>query len=327
MATIKDIAQLAGVSATTVSRVLNYDESFSVTEETRRRILEAAVSLDYQKKPKPPLKSAISIGMLQRSSAEQELEDSFYLLIRKGVEAYCTQNGLKIIHAFKETPGYRQHLSGADCLICVGWFPMDEIHTLRKSFENVIFIDMPVLDHESTSINVDMYQGTITALEYLWNLGHKQIGLLCGDEGPFASSGREAIFRQFCENHGLEASRYARKGSFSSRSGYDMMMDMIESGDLPTAVFAASDPIAIGALKALSDKHISVPEQISVIGFDDISLTNFTSPALTTIHTPAYEMGYLAAQLITTYLPKNKIPIRIALPCTLVERDSCRPLE
>ena len=326
MATIRDIAQAAGVSAATVSRILNYDQTLSVTDETRQRVFAAAVELDYQKKPRAAAKPTQSVGLLQRSSPELELEDSFYLLIRKGAEAYCFQNGIRVSHTFREAPGYEQALTGMDGLICVGMFSPEEIGKIHQLCENVVFIDMPVFDSCSTTITIDIRQGTQAALEYLHGLGHEKLGLLCGDEGPFGMAGREAMFRQYCESRGLICEPYIRKGAFSIQSGYEMMCDLLASGDLPTAIFAASDPIAIGALKAMTDHGVRVPEQVSLIGFDDISVASYTSPALTTIHTPAYEMGYLAAQLVTSYLPHNRIPMLIALPCTLVERDSCRAI-
>ena len=102
-----------------------------------------------------------------------------------------------------------------------------------------------------------------------------------------------------------------------------MMLDLIETGDLPTAIFAASDPIAIGAMKAMADHGISVPDQVSIVGFDNIHLTKYTSPPLTTVHMPAFDMGYLAAQLVSEFMPKEKIVMKIKLPCKLVVRDSC----
>ena len=104
-----------------------------------------------------------------------------------------------------------------------------------------------------------------------------------------------------------------------------MMIEMIQSNDLPDAIFAASNPIAIGALRALLDSKIKVPEDISIMEFDNIEATNFTSLPLTTIHAPAYEMGQLGAKLLYYSYLNNSCPnpMRIQLPCYLIERESC----
>lgn len=123
---------------------------------------------------------------------------------------------------------------------------------------------------------------------------------------------------------GLEYEPYLLEESFSSDSGYRMMNTLIEKGSLPDAVFAASDLIAIGALKALTEQGYRVPQDIALVGFDDLSITSFTSPPLTTVHAPTYEMGHYGAQILHQFKdPKNGCAMKIKLPCYLVERESC----
>ena len=106
-----------------------------------------------------------------------------------------------------------------------------------------------------------------------------------------------------------------------------MMQRLIDSKDLPTAIIASSDPIAFGALHALSDKGIKVPQDISLMGFDDTSLSSFTSPPLTTIHAPAYDMGSFGANIVFNILKQHPATaMKIKLPCQLMERQSCRKL-
>ena len=326
MATIKDIAQAAGVSAATVSRILNYDQTLSVTDETRRRVLEAAAELDYQKKPRAASKPEQSVGMLLSYSPELELEDTYYLLIRKGAEAYCFQNNLQMTYMYRDTNGLGTFPENTSGLICVGLFSGEENNALLAKYENVVFCGSTSRDPSITTLQIDYQQGVNVALQYLFDLGHRKIGFLNGDEGPFASFGRESIFLDFCGKHGVSYEPYMRRGDFSSQSGYEMMCDLLDADDLPTAIFAASDPIAIGALKALADRGVRVPDQISVAGFDDNSLAAYTYPALTTVHAPIYDVGYLAAQLVSGSLAHNRIPMRIIVPCSLVERDSCKRL-
>ena len=107
-------------------------------------------------------------------------------------------------------------------------------------------------------------------------------------------------------------------------SGYQMMNEILEKKQLPTAVFAASDQIAFGALKAIREHDLNIPEDISLIGFDDLEMTRYTAPALTTLHAPAYEMGqYGVNSLFAASNLAIKTTIKVKLPCHLVVRDSC----
>ena len=118
-----------------------------------------------------------------------------------------------------------------------------------------------------------------------------------------------------------------KEGEFSAESGYQMTTELIKDGTLPTAIFAASDPIAIGTMRALYEHGYRIPEDVSVVGFDDISIASFSNPPLTTVHTPTEFMGEYAAHYITLLNQDTEMkyhtPIRLTLPCSLVIRDSC----
>ena len=121
---------------------------------------------------------------------------------------------------------------------------------------------------------------------------------------------------------------YIQEESFTTESGYRMMNRLLEQETLPTAVIASSDPIAIGALHALNDKGFRVPDDISLVGFDDTSLSAFTAPPLTTVHAPAYDMGNFGANIVFHILKQQPATaMKIQLPCRLVERQSCKKLQ
>lgn len=129
---------------------------------------------------------------------------------------------------------------------------------------------------------------------------------------------------KYCEDHGMEYKGYMLEEVFSIESGYRMMNQILEKEHLPTAVIASSDPIAIGALRALNDRRVRVPEEISLMGFDDTSLSAFTSPPLTTIHAPAYDMGNFGANILYNILKlQPATAMKIQLPCQLRIRQSC----
>ena len=122
----------------------------------------------------------------------------------------------------------------------------------------------------------------------------------------------------------MDADTYVREGSFTAKSGYDMMMDLLDSSNLPTAVFAANDAIALGAMKAIKERGYKIPQDISIVGFNDEESSTFITPPLTTIHAPSYDMGQHGANLV--YVASNlsiKTPLKAKIPCPLVIRESC----
>ena len=330
MATIKDIAQLAQVSPATVSRILNQDATISVTPETRQKVLEIAKELQYTKKTRNQIGSvpAFTIGIVQWYSLEQELEDPYYLSVRLGVERYCQQMGIPIVRYFKNDQ-HHPDISQRDGLICIGKFSEDEISYFKSCCQNILFVDLISETIRENSIVLDFDKAMQDVLDYLCSLHHRKIGYLGGEE--FGSDhkkfndARLKAFLQYALLHNLEVQPYIMLGQYTSESGYQMTKKMIEKGNLPTALFAASDPIAIGALRAMQEAGIEVPKQVSIIGFDDISASSYTNPPLTTVHAPAQEMGEYAAKLVVSkLLCDTLIPMKIYLPCHLVKRETCQ---
>lgn len=329
MATIKDIAASAGVSPATVSRILNNDTTLNVSPETRQKVLDTAHTLNYKKKSRASSKSAYTLGIVQWFSPQQEMEDNYYLLIRQGIEDFCMQNCIHVIRTYKADVNYMDALKNVDALVCVGKFSKDEISRFRTITSSIIFLDMPVDDTTVSTITVDFTHAMMTGLDYLTALGHTRIGFLGGREyladGKLFPDVRKALFTDYCDAHGLDYKPYMMEESFTIESGFRMMNWMLKLETLPTAIIASSDPIAIGALRALAAKGIHVPDEISLMGFDDTSLSAFTAPPLTTIHAPAYDMGNFGANIVFNIL-KNQpaTAMKIQLPCRLVERQSCR---
>lgn len=329
MATIKDIAKKANVSAATVSRILNQDESLSVTEETRNKVLKVAQELNYTKKK--ITEQQISIGIFQWYSLFQELEDPYYQSIRIGIENYCASRQIEVIRAFQSDSNYMEALKSVNALICIGKFNEQQIQSFESITKNIIFVDMKTAKIHCNTIALDFRQAVIDALDYLSDLGHKHIAYLGGKEyledGNVYFEERKEIFVTYCKKHGLIYEPYLSEDEFSAESGYQMMKKLIHEDHLPTAVFAASDPIAIGAMRALYENGYKIPEDISVMGFDDINVASFSNPPLTTIHAPAEFMGEYAAHYITLLAKDLSIefqtPVRLTLPCSLSVRQSC----
>ena len=149
MATIKDIASAAGVSAAAVSRILNNDETLNVSPETRQKVLDTARELHYVKRGRPSVKSLFTLGIIQWFSSQQELEDNYYLLIRQGIEDYCLSHNIQIVRTYKSDINYMDVLKDVDCLICIGKFSQEEISYLYEMNSCILFLDMPVNDDHS----------------------------------------------------------------------------------------------------------------------------------------------------------------------------------
>lgn len=329
MAKLRDVAELANVSIATASRILNNDESLSVTEDTKKAVLEAAKQLQYIVKPKKTTKAIFAI--VQWYSIEEELNDPYYLTLRQGVENFLKSHQIAIKRIFSDDINIFQSLHDVSGIICLGKFSIEYIHKLKAFCQNIILLDMDLKSPCSeVCVVLDFDNAIKQVIDYFHMLGHTKIGFLGGieyvNDNQLYVDIRRNYFEKYCQKYQMDYQKYIKEDKFTSESGYQMMIEMIQSQDLPEAIFAASDPIAIGALRALHENNIKVPEEISIIGFDNIESTNFTSPPLTTIYAPAYEMGKLGAQLLYyTYLKNDSLhPMRIQLPCYLLERESCQ---
>ncbi|MBR1391237.1 MAG: LacI family DNA-binding transcriptional regulator [Lachnospiraceae bacterium] len=327
MATIRDIAREAGVSPAAVSRILNNDTTLSATEETRKRVLDAAHQLNYKKKNRKS-KAAFVLGIVQWFSAEDELRDSYYLMIRKGIEDFCVKHSIEIVRVFRTDQDYRDSLAKVNGILCIGKFSKGRIEEFISLCRNVIFLDMSAKDYPVTTLMMDFPHAVRQALDYLTGLGHRDIAYLGGkeytSEGELVRDERRETYLQYMKEHELEYEEYLLEGCFSNASGYDMAKELLKKKELPTAIFAASDAIAFGAMKAIQEEGMKIPEDISIVGFNDEEMSAFSSPALTTIHAPAYDMGQHGANLI--YAAANlsiRTPLKARISCDLVIRESC----
>lgn len=330
MATIRDIAKIAGVSPATVSRILNQDESLSVSPDTRERVLNTANELNY-KKAVPSVPTKTVLGIFQWCSQFQELEDPYYQSIRVGIEKYCAEHQIDVVRAFQSDPNYAETLKNIKALICIGKFDETQIEDFKKITPYVILVDMKTNRIHCNTISLDFEQAMIDGLDYLTELGHKKIAYFGGieklsDDTTYKDE-RKVVFTDYCQTHDISYEPYLREYGFSSNEGYRMGLDIIEQGNLPTAIFAASDPIALGAMRAFYEKGYKIPDDISILGFDNISLSEFSQPPLSTIHAPAEFMGKYAAHYISLLTENRSIefesPVRLVLPCKLVARESC----
>lgn len=333
MATIKDIAKKAGVSSATVSRVLNYDETLSVSDEKRKLILEIAEQLDYQTPRNRRSGGGLSykIGLIHWYTLRQELEDPYYMSIRLGIEKTCYENGVDMVKIYSPEENNLEKLEGCDGLIAIGKFHDKEIERFRKVTEAIVFVDSSPREMEFDSVVSDLGAAVENALEYLIKKGHTHIGYIGGQEyiGPERvplGECRLETFKSFLRKRGLLDESQVLVGSFVAESGYQLMKKTIkESEKLPTAFFFGSDSMAIGGLRAINEVGLRIPEDVAVLGINDIPTAKYMSPPLSTVRIHKEFMGETAVELLLERLVKKRsIAKKVVVPTRLVERASTK---
>lgn len=326
MATIKDIAKQAGVSIATVSRVLNYDSSLSVTDKTRKKIFSAAEELSYKKRT--PRTGLSTLAIIHWYTEKEELEDLYYMSIRLGIEERCQQLDVQVVNYFYNNLENvkQENIQG---IIAIGKFSKNQVGTLEEISENVVFVDYNPDDDTFDSVVIDFEAASKKIINYLLDKNHKSIGYIGGRESfkdgtAEIEDSRNKTFRAYMKEKGLLDESLIYIKSFSVNDGYNLMKQAIrEHGEnLPTAFFAGNDLIAIGCLRALHEESISVPERVNVIGINDISVSKYIYPALSTLKVHTEMMGETAVDLMMERLGGRKIAKKILISTELIIRKS-----
>lgn len=327
MATIKDIAEKVGVSIATVSRVLNYDETLSVTDETKKKIFEAAEELSYKKRTVKKA-SAMKIAIIHWYTEKEELEDLYYMSIRYGIEQRSQQLDIQFVNYFYNELGELKNES-LQGIIAVGKFSRTQVAQLAELTENIVFVDDNPEESLFDSIIIDFEKATKKVIDHLLDKEHKAIGYIGGRESYRDSSiaiedKRETTFRRYMKEQGLYDEQLIYIGSFTVDCGYKLMKQAVkELGDnLPTAFFAGNDLIAIGCLRALHEENIPVPNRVNVIGLNDISVSKYIFPSLTTIKVYTELMGETAVDTLMERMAGRKIAKKISIATELIKRNS-----
>jgi DNA-binding LacI/PurR family transcriptional regulator len=339
-ATLKDIAVRAKVSITAVSRALNgYDD---IGEETRNRIIEIAKELNYQ--PNFTARSLVTqrsgvMGLFVLGRVRGEgFSHPFSGQIITGILDELTSRGYDLM-VFSATrppaegePSYvdlcrRRSVEGAFFMglrLDDPWLPL-----LKSSPFPIAVLDMALMGRNTHSIGIDNVAGAYDAVRHLVDLGHARIGFINGYDEAMVSHERLQGYKAALLDRGLDydASLVA-SGDFTAEGAERALRELVQRSNDITAVFCASDLMATGAMKAASDLGLSVPQDLSIVGFDDIDLASVTSPPLTTVSQPRYELGETAGRVLVDACSGLKPPSRVLLKATLVVRGTtCSPLK
>lgn len=349
MTTIKQIAAHAGVSAATVSRVLNNDSTLSVSEETRLRIFSIAEELAYKPKRLRRLKkeeelSRREIGLLMWSSLEDEAHDPYFSSIRRGIERRCEESGLAITKVMRGNGDAEiGPIHGLDGLIVVGSIDHRDVLSLYGDAQRIVFVNHVDKLSPFDSVKAD-FEGAIQAsIQHLASLGHARIAYIGGDERvhrlrtaevqdhepqPSRKDPRRDAYRRQMEEDGLYRPDYDCEAEWSSSGGYNGMTALLERAkgrpeERPTACLMGSDPMAVGALRALHEKGLAVPDDMALIGFDDIEIAAYLTPPLTTVRVYTEQMGRTAVQLLLERLEGREASSHVSVNTSFMVRESC----
>ena len=336
MANIRDVARRANVSPATVSRILNDNQVYKTTDETRERVLRAVTELGYQfpvkKRPQgaaKPETAVFSVGVLL-ATTRGKYSDPYYLSILSGIETELTRLGgtISVIQTEQELEDQAilSRLLGAGLSGLIMMRPLSEplFEQLHSLIPHIVGIDtghMPI-----DNVEYDHLRVSKMAVEYLYKKGHRKIGYIGGSVGdaPMKRSRRFRSYLSTMADLGLEVRpEWVLNCEWDDRKCIALVEKTYRDYGLPTAFYAASDLMAMAALRALYQLGIRVPDQVAVIGMSNIEMSQYANPPLTTIDVPTVEMGIAAARIITERIRGDRtLPKRVLLPSRLIERDS-----
>lgn len=326
--TISDIARKAGVSKTTVSRVLNNRPD--VDEETRFKIRNIIEELNYS--PSYTAKSLSTgkrnlIGLIVPS-----LSSYFSLAIIRGVAEGIADTQYELVLYTTGLSEYNQQIYTrairndlVDGIILV--LPRDhkENYLMAKHEIPMVVVDYSGIDVIYPSITVTNEKGAYEATNYLIDLGHKKIGFITGLMDLGCSKDRYQGFKRAMAEKGLTIDQdFVGAGNFTRVSGELIGMDWLQQKDRPSAIFASNDDMVFGVMEAAEKLGLSIPSQLSIIGFDDVIEAKLRSPALTTVRQPLFKMGMRAAEGIIKLIAREDFQ-SIELDTELIVRHSCAP--
>ena len=331
MATIKEIAEAAGVSPATVSRVLNYDPAMSVSEETRTKIFTIAEELNYDRgrrgKKQPTKKMRIAI--VEWYTQEEELNDLYYYSIRLGAEKRLQELGFDFLPVFNDQS--LDQLESIDGIIAIGKFSPRQIQKLESHSPHLVFVDSDSLAFGHSCVTTDFQNSVVDLLNHFLSKGLQKIGMLAGQEKTSDQTlalpdPRLSTFKAYLREKKLYQKSYLKVGNFSSESGYQMMKDLIKEhpDDFPQAFFIASDALAIGAIRALQEAGLAIPKDVSLISFNDTSIASYVYPSLSSVTVFTKEMGRRAASILQEELAEKdaSLPYMVKLSSQLTLRES-----
>jgi LacI family transcriptional regulator len=337
MTTIKDLAKAAGVSITTVSRALNgYSD---VNEKTRSRIKKLAEELSYRPNALAQslvLKKTNTIGVIMSEIKRSNAKDAFAYEVLCGINDRASELNYDIL-LFSTNPNKQLKKTYADLCrernvdgaILQGLKLSDSYlsEVVNQSGFPCVLIDIPVAGDWVGHVTSDNVNGAREAIHHLFELGHRNIALINGHDEASVSRERFSGYMLALQELGLSYDpSLVIDGRFSEEGAMEAVEQILLHHPNVTAIFCASDVMALGAMKALERVGRTVPDSMSIVGYDDIIIASYCSPNLTTVRQDKYDLGYQAAQLLIDMLEGRKVRHKVVLDNELVIRGSTKRL-
>ena len=336
--TLRDIAEYADVALSTVSQALNNKPG--VSPEMRRRILATATELGYRPKitSELPLATELkTVGFLtKRCNGDSLIINPFYSYIIAGAELECARHNFGLMYANIDVDEHNHALSlpsmllesRVDGVIVLGAFLEETLAVISsRASQQVVLVDAYTSSgDEFDSVVIDNLTGALKAVNYLIAHGHRRIGLIGSQPGWYPSiDERRQGYLTALAQHDLEP--FIEDSALDRADAYQATQRLIARAPEITAIFACNDNVAIGVVNALQESGLRVPDQVSVIGFDNIDLVQELKPALTTMHVDKVLMGVMAVRhLIDRAMNPSRVSLKTLVSTQLVERDSVRTI-
>lgn len=337
MSSIRDVAKLANVSTATVSRVINNDTKYKITEATRSRVWDAVKALDYTLPAKPPKHkqdeagspSQFKVGVVL-SVTKKKYNDPYFMSILAGIEKRLQEKGSVI--SFIKTGAElhdRANLISAFQEPVSGMILMETLNGelfdyVQSHVPYIVGID--TLRQDIDNVGYDHYQAAVIATRHLIAQGHTKIGFIGGIDDPqdFMTSRRYQGYYIAMTAAGLTVeNKWVLNCDWDEDICAEQVDAICKSGDIPTAFFASSDLMAIVALNILYKNKLSIPNDVAVIGISNIDIGKYTNPPLTTVHIPTEDIGIVAADMLLARMKGYDLPPqKILLPISLLPRNS-----
>lgn len=332
MVTIKDVAREAGVSLGTASQALRGRPS--VREETRRRVTAVAARLRYQP-------SAVARGLVTRRTNTiglliSDLTNSFFIRAVRSIEAAAQAHGYTVIlcHSDEEPSKEAAHLRvlmerRVDGIILATTAATREaFREVRRQGIPLVFFDRPVPGVAASSVMVDGREGGRLAAEHLLGLGHRRIAIIHGPLLRAHGARRLQGYREALQRAGIpEDPGLVREGTFKPDSGYALAHSLLDRAPGPTALFCTNNLLTLGALRAVQERGVCIPRDLSLLGYDDMEWWGLTHPPLTVVAQPVHDVGQEAVRLLLRHMERGGRgrAQHVVLKPELVVRDSCGP--
>ena len=345
MVTLKNLSEITGYSIATISRVLNNDKTLRASEETKKIIKTVAKTSGYKtlqsKKNKQKIKSSLynrcCLGIVEPSNIQEHIQDPYYLYLKGFVEQECFNKKIETVKIQYNTKSKKYNFfpnKKVDGIITIGHFSVKEIDDMKKITKNIVFLDCAPHDGNYSSVIVDLKLGLKRGVDYLISCGHKNICFAGPKTAPNIFKELEleikrVAFLEYIKEKNISENCSLLECERSTESAYENTKLFIEKNikNLPTVFLAVNESVALGILNALKEKNIKVPEEISVLSYNNTIFSAFITPPLSSISIDSEYMAQTAEEL-TVKQAKTKLfrPVQILTFPYITEKQSIKKL-